>query len=126
MLIAAADVESQSDVVRQAALDAMADLDESRGLAVAIRYAQPGILSRTRPVAVAAIAKLARHNRPTALASLGMLLSDRERRTSQAAGEALVRIKDPAAVPLIQALQQTARAPVDRERMQSWLDALSK
>jgi aminopeptidase N len=126
LLVVATETESQHDILRQAALEAIGNLDSAPGLPIAVRLAQPGTLSRTRPVAVATIAKLAAHDKPKALATLGMLLSDRERRTWQAAGEALVSMNDKAAVPLIQAVRDAARDPIDRERMQQWIEALSK
>ncbi len=125
MLIAAAEIESQHDRIRQGALEGLATLDAPEGLSVALAHAQAGMLNRTRPIAINAAAKLAHHNPSVAVPALVRLLADRERRAWTAAGEALVQIKDPSAVAAMKEVQKSKKDAADRDLIQKWIDALS-
>jgi aminopeptidase N len=74
IILAAAELESQHDRIRQGALEALGDLDAKEGLPTVIRYALPGAYNRTRPVAIAAIAKLAHHDPEAAYKALSLIL----------------------------------------------------
>jgi aminopeptidase N len=120
LILAAAETPSQHDRVRQGALEALADLDAPGTLATAVRFAMPGTLNRTRPVAISAVAALAPQDPESAYRALVMLLTDRERRASQAAGEALVRLGDARAVGEFEKLADTAADPADQKRLRGW------
>ncbi|MEX2219288.1 MAG: M1 family aminopeptidase [Phycisphaerales bacterium] len=125
LLLAAARTESQHDAVRQGALDALADLDHPEGLSVALRCAQPGTLNRTRATAINAAARLAHHDKDVAYTALASLLSDRERRTWEAAGEALVTLGDPRAAEAFQKLAESKRDDRDKKKATAWLERLT-
>lgn len=120
LLLAAADAESQHDAVRQAALEALVAFDAPEGLPVAIRYALPGTLSRTRATAIRAVKALARHDREAAYRVLTTVLFDRERRAWEAAGQALAELGDVRAVGVLDRLAEDLRDPADREQMAQW------
>lgn len=124
LVLAAADVASQHDRIRQAALEALADLDVAEGLAVAARYAAPGTLNRTRPVAIQALARLAHHDRETAYSALSGLLMDREWRAWRAVGTALVELGDARGLEALAALEQAKRDERDRAQVREWIAAL--
>ena len=126
VLIDAADVDSQHDRVRQGALEALGDMDAREGLPVVLRYAAPGAYNRTRPIAIAAIAKLAHHDPEAAYAALSGLLADRERRAWDSAGEALVKLGDARAAEAFTRLSESKRDPADRKRIAGWASALTK
>jgi aminopeptidase N len=125
LIISAADTESQHDRVRQGALQALGDLGASEGLAVAIRYALPGTYNRTRPIAMNAVVKLARHDPASSFRVLTMCLRDRERRAWEAAGEALVQLGNPAALEHFETLLEEKRDERDRARIRRWISQLS-
>lgn len=124
LVLAAASQESQHDALRQAALRALARLDQPEGLSVAIQYAQPGAFNRTRPGAISAVVDLAHHDPDAAFHALAPLVSDRESRASSAAGRALVRLGDPRGLPVLEARLAACRDARDREQVQGWIDEL--
>ncbi|MCA9283610.1 MAG: HEAT repeat domain-containing protein, partial [Phycisphaerales bacterium] len=89
LLVELVDYPSQSDQVRNAALGALAELDDARGLDLAIRCAELGNPDRARPRAVAAMGRLAHHDRERTIDLLLELLKDPESRTAYEAGDAL-------------------------------------
>ncbi|MFG0328040.1 MAG: M1 family aminopeptidase [Phycisphaerales bacterium JB037] len=121
LVLAATEQESQHDRVRQAALDALASLDAPTGLDAAIRIAQPGFNYRTRSTAVRALSALAHHDRNAAYRALEPLLLDRERRTVEAAGRALVDLGDPRAA---QALRRYLDTVARDDRQRAWAQGL--
>lgn len=114
VVLAAAGQESQNDRIRQAALDALADLDTPEALVVAIRCSGRGYFSRTRPDALGAVAKLGHHDPDAAFRAIAGLLTDRESRARQAAGRALVRLGDPRGVGELE--YEASRARDDGEK----------
>ncbi len=117
---------SRDDVVRQAALRALGDLDTADALDLALPYAQEGWLSRTRPVAIGVIADLAHHDRERAYDAIEPLVTDkREARTRTAAISALVKIEDERGVSRLRQLARTHDHPVDRERCGEAADRLA-
>jgi aminopeptidase N len=120
----ALDAHSQHDRVRQAALDALADLNAPGTLAQAARFTLPGTLGRTRPVAMNAVRRLALQDRETAFQVLALNLRDRERRAWEAAGRALVALGDQRAVGEFESLIDEKRDPADRARVRGWIEEL--
>jgi len=118
--------ESQHDQVRRAALAALADLDEPRGLDLAIRYSAYGYMDRARPEAIRAIGKLAEHDRDRAVECLLALLEDPCGRPARAAGQALAELGDQRAVAPILAISKTDPDPRRRKRASKWLEAGSR
>ncbi|HYE63801.1 MAG TPA: M1 family aminopeptidase [Phycisphaerales bacterium] len=123
-VLAALRVESQSDAIRQAALDALAKLDAPDTIQHAIAYSMPGNDSRTRPTAVAAMAKLARQNKDLAIRTLTDLLHDRQLRTQRAAGDALAEIDDPRAAEALRSAAEAPRSEEHRAMYSEWLEKI--
>jgi aminopeptidase N len=121
---AAAETPSQHDRVRQGAIEALGDLNAPGSLGFVSRFALPGTMNRTRPVAITAVRKLASQEPGTAFRVLAMLLKDRESRAWQAAGAALVELGDKRALDEFAALIEAKRDPGDRKTVQGWLDSL--
>lgn len=118
------DFNSQHDQVRNAALRALADLDDSRGLELAIKYAAYGHVDRSRPRAIDCIGKLAKHDKERAVTFLLALLDDPESRAVNAAGSALADIRDERAIGPIRAMSTTHRDPSMRDNAADWLKRL--
>jgi len=119
-------VESQHDQIRKAALVALADLDDPRGLDLGFQYSAYGYMDRSRPVAIKAVGKLGHYAPDRAVAFLIALLDDPERRTVSAAGEALAEMGDERAVEPLRAVSEAH--PNDRLRRQAeqWLKKLEE
>ncbi|MBC7833527.1 MAG: HEAT repeat domain-containing protein [Phycisphaerales bacterium] len=127
LLLKAADTESQHDEIRQAAIDAIAAYDRPESLNTAIRFAAPGVNSRTRPTSIAAVGRLAHHDPERALDVLVTHLADREGRAINAAGQALLLMSSsPRAAEALHAHLASARGESARFRAQSWIDQLSR
>ncbi len=120
------DFPSQHDRVRQAALRALAELDDPRGLDLGIQYAAYGYMDRARPAAIETIGKLAEHDQDRAVEFLLGLLNDPERRTVRAAAGALADIGDERAIDPIRAMAETHPNPRLRESAEKWLEELEK
>ncbi|MCH8344517.1 MAG: HEAT repeat domain-containing protein [Planctomycetes bacterium] len=120
------DFPSQHDRVRQAALRALAELDDSRGLDLGIQYAAYGYMDRSRSAAIETIGKLAEHDQDRAVEFLLGLLNDPERRTVRAAAGALADIGDERALDPIRAMAETHPNPRLQESAEKWLETLEK
>jgi len=120
------DFESRNDEVRNAALRALADLDDARGLDYAIKYAAYGYHDRSRPTAIGVIGRLASHDKDRAVEFLLKLLDDPEERSVSAAGAALAEIGDRRAEARLSAMTESAPNPEMRQRAKGWLEALRK
>lgn len=118
--------KSQNDQVRNAALRALADFDDKRGLDLAIQYAAFGNLDRSRPTAIGIISKLAKHDKDKAVTFLLGLLNDPESRAIGASGGALVDIGDERAIEPIKAMSETCHDQQMRERAVEWLKKLQE
>ncbi len=114
-------IESQSDELRVAAIESLADLAPPGALEQLLIYTGPGVNSRTRASAVAAAAKVADQNTPVAVRVLSKLLGDRELRTRRAAGDALASLKDPAALAALEKGRPDARSDDEREQFDAWI-----
>jgi len=124
ILVAALKVDSQSDELRQAALEAIGELDTPKTLQSAMIYAMPGHDTRTRPVAVAAMAKLGHQDKDMAIKALAGYLSDHELRTQRAAGQALVDLKDERAFAEFDKAAKAARSEELKQQIEDWKKAL--
>lgn len=110
---------SQHDVVRQAAINALADAAPAGALDAVLPYAGEGYLSRTRAEAINAVARLASQNQAKAREALVNALQGRENRPRMTAARALVQIGDKSAVPALAAAAQAIRSPELAEQMQA-------
>lgn len=119
-------LESQDDRVRQAALTSLSRLDREEALPLAIERTRPGVLSRTRPIAIQAVVDLAHHDKDAAFEAIAPLMADNESRTRDAAGQALADLKDPRGIPVLEEFIGKCRDRRIRERAQDWLDSLRK
>lgn len=106
----ALDTPSQSDILRQAALDALGSLDTRQGLDAAILLTRPGHDGRTREAAAAMVGRLGHHDKDKALGVLRDLLRDRELRTRRGAGAGLVALKDERALAEFEKAIKDSRA----------------
>jgi aminopeptidase N len=120
------DFDSRNDEVRNAALRALADLDDARGLDFGMKYAAYGHHDRSRPTAINVVGRLAGHDKDRAVDFLIKMLDDPEARTVNAAGAALADIGDMKAEPRLQAMSESDHDPAVRERAKGWLEALRK
>lgn len=116
--------DSQDDRLRQAALEALELLDEPACLSLAASLTRPGVLGRTRALAVQTLAKLAHHDPDVAYQTIAPLLRDPEPRTRDAAGQALADMKDPRAIAALRSLIDDARDPNLKQKAENWLDSL--
>ena len=117
---------SQHDEVRSAALKALGDLDDPRGLDLGIQYAAYGYMDRARPRAIAAVGKLVEHDPDRVIPFLIALLDDPERRTVRAAGKALADSGDERAVEPIKAMSESHPSERRRDMAEKWLETLTK
>jgi len=120
--------ESQHDQVRNAALDALASLDDPRTLDAGLRYGRLGKPDRARPRAIAAVGRSAHHDPDRALETLVRWLDDPERTTTIAAGDAIAAIIERRvevdADPAIRRIRTMARNDRDdrvRRAAERWL-----
>ncbi len=116
--------ESQHDQIRRSALRGLASLDEVECLELALPFVEEGHLSRTRPVAISTVSKLADYDKEAAYDAVAPLLMDHEERTRNAAGPAIVRIEDERGVAELRRIARTDRHPVYREMASKWADEL--
>jgi len=116
LLKMALDVDSRDDEVRQSAIRAIAELDEADGLDLVLPFVEVGTNSRTRPVAMMAVADLAHHDRERAYEAISRHVEDhREARARGTALRALVEIEDERGVGLMRRVAQSHPHPVHRE-----------
>jgi aminopeptidase N len=118
--------DSQSDELRQAALDGLVELDSPGALQSAMVMAMPGHDTRTRPTAVGAIGKLGHQDKDAALRTLVSLLADHELRTQRAAGQALVDLKDQRALAEFAKAKAAARSDELRQQIDEWTTQLKE
>lgn len=124
MLLVYAGTASHADRLRQASIDALADLDQPDGLPIAILLSGPEQQSRTRTTAIPAIVRLAHHDPDSAYHALAHLLFDRNIRVSQAAGKALIDLADPRAEADLDAFAERARGERQKREAADWTSAL--
>jgi HEAT repeat protein len=117
---------SHADQVRNAAIAALAALDDARGLDPAMAYSVFGYSDRSRAQTIQALGKLAHHDADKAVPFLIAMLDDPERRAVNAAGDALAEIGDKRATGTIRAISQSSPDPRLRSRAEGWLKKLDK
>ncbi|CAG0950235.1 aminopeptidase N [Phycisphaerales bacterium] len=117
-------VESQGDLVRQAAIEALGSFDTPRALHDCTRFAAPNFDSRTRSLTVETVVKLAHHDRDAAFKFLSDHLADRQLRTRRAAGDGLVSLADPRALDVFASATSHSRGPETARQLQIWTEQL--
>ncbi len=127
-LLANAKKESHRDQIRVAAVEALANLGDERGLDAAIELAAYGQPFRSRPSGIDAMAKLAKDagTRDRAVPVLIELLNDEQDRSASAATRALGEIGDAKALPALQRLVDSAVSEDVKTRTRSAIDAISR
>ncbi|HMN95954.1 MAG TPA: M1 family aminopeptidase [Phycisphaerales bacterium] len=118
-------VPSHADRVRLAAIDALATLEDTRAFEAALAAARLGNCDRVRPRAIALLGRAAGENRTAAIEFLLATLDDPERRSVQAAGEALASLRAEEARPRIERLAQNG-PPWLRTSAERWLRRLEE
>lgn len=126
LIMTLVDVSSQHDQIRSAALEALAELDDERGLGLAMKYAAYGYMDRSRPDAIGAITDLAHHDTDTVVELLLPLLHDPEPRSRRAAMSALADIGDERGLEPLEAIADTDPDPAMRERAERAVEELRK
>lgn len=124
LIVTLVDVESQHDQIRSAALGALAEFDDARGLDLSMKYAAYGNVDRSRPRAISAIGKLAKHDEERAVDYLLAMLNDPEGRPRSATMSALAEIGDERALEPLQTIASTDRDPDMRDRAKSAVERL--
>jgi len=117
---------SHNDQVRNAAIQALAEFDDARGLEAAMKYAAYGHSDRSRPQAIRCIGRLAKHDQDKAVETLIGLLDDHEQRAVNAAGAALADLGDTRAETRLQQMADSASDPTLRTSAKGWLETLRK
>ncbi len=117
---------SQHDRVRTTALNALADLDDESGLALAMQYSAYGNTDRARAQAVSVVGRLGHFDPDTAVPFLIDLLDDPESRTVTTAMSALAKIGDERALAPLRAIAKSHRNPDFRETAENQVKALEK
>jgi len=102
LIAAAVGRPAHQDAIAVGCLDGLAELRDSRGLAVAIEWAQAGKPPYARRAACAAIAKLGEGKRE-AREALEWIVADPDFRVRSAAARSLATLKDPDAIPALEA-----------------------
>lgn len=122
-------VESQHDSVRQAAVEAIADLGEAEALPDLLKLTAHGRFSRTRPIAANAAARLAadlpENEKRAAFEVLAPLLYDSESRTRAGAQSALVSLRHDQGVQELKRMSRTWRHPDERHKAGQAADRLA-
>lgn len=103
--------ESQHDQVRQAAIVATADLAGARAAALIVPFTRSGTISRTRPIAIDALARVASQDRDAAFEAMAAQARDRDVRTRRAAWRTLADLGDARAIELFDGLITDSRSP---------------
>jgi len=108
---------SHKDQIRQAAVQALAELDEVRGIAPAMELAAYGSPCLSRPAGIKALGRLGRieGQQEKVRKFLVPLLRDRQERSVWATIDALAQLADRQAVPALQALADSSAWPPFRE-----------
>lgn len=125
ILESALGAESQHDQVRRAALTGLAALGRKEALDAVIPFTRFGVPNRTRPAAIDAVARLSKHDPEKAFAAIAPLLTDRESRARDAAGPALVEIRDKRGLDALDRAISSTRDETFRENAERWRGLLA-
>ncbi len=123
-LITALETDSHRDQIRQAAIQALADLDTPESLPIVMQRTGPSNSSVVRGAATAALTDLAHHDPDKVFTLLASLLDDREPRTANAAGTALSDIGGQRARVLFEGRLDALRSRTQRGQTRLWLREL--
>ncbi|MBM4112602.1 MAG: hypothetical protein FJ253_04390 [Phycisphaerae bacterium] len=127
-LVALAQVPSHQERVRVAAIEALVAIEDARALEPALALAARGNFDRARPDAIRALGSIVSKpdsaERSRVVEKLVEMLDDPERRSRDAAGEALASLKATEALPRIEAIAASDRDPGRRERAERWLKSI--
>lgn len=123
LILAMVETPSHAEKIRLAALAALADLNDPRGLEPAITASRFGMPDRARPAAIGVVGRLGAHQRQAAVQALLPLLDDPERRSVLAAGAALADLKATEARPRIAAMAESGPTWA-RDEAAKWLARL--
>lgn len=121
-ILAATSATSQSDIIRQAAIEALVGLDEARSLDLLRELKRPGVDTRTRAAAAEALGKVGHHDPAYVLSSLKELLGDGELRVRRGAGAGVVALKDTSAIGLLMERESAARGPDEARMFRHWIE----
>jgi HEAT repeat protein len=126
LIVQLVEFQSQSDQVRNSALRALGELDDKRGLDLAMKYAAYGYMDRSRPTAIGTVGKLSKHDQDASVTFLLALLNDPESRCVNAAGSKLADLGDDRAVEPITKLSESSCDPALKERAAGWLKTMQE
>ncbi|MBX3356013.1 MAG: HEAT repeat domain-containing protein [Phycisphaeraceae bacterium] len=119
---------SHQERIRGAAIEALVAIEDLRAIEPALALAARGNFDRARPDAIRALAKLGgmaeSADRDRIIQALLPMLDDPERRSRDAAGEALATLRATEATDRLQAIASSDRDPGRRERAERWLRAI--
>ncbi len=116
--------ESQGDEIRLAAIDAAADLALPWAFDELTHYASPGTDSRTRPTAIAGLARMNGADKEKVYAFITPLLDDRELKSRLAAADALVALADPRGVQVFESHAANAKSEEIAAMCRHWKSQL--
>ncbi len=102
LILSAAGIESPGDRVRQAALQALGEMNVAEGLAPALTCATNAGNSRTRPAAIEALVKLSKHDPDKVFDTIADAFRTADERPRRAAARALVDLADPRGVKVFE------------------------
>lgn len=117
---------SQSEGVRNAAVDALVSFDDAPALRSVMSLTRRGLDSRLRANAAAATSTLGKHDMDAAVAKLAALLGDREGRVRRAAGEGLAALKDPRGLEAIEKAIAESRSGEWTAELKVWASQFGK
>lgn len=124
-LLAMTSIPSHQERIRAAAIEALVTLEDQRGLEPALALARRGNFDRARPDAIRALATLAAKapsaDRDRVIKELLPMLDDPERRSRDAAGDALASLRATEATARLEAIAASDGDPGRRERADGWL-----
>lgn len=118
--------ESQEDILRFTSVEAIASMKPAKATDMLLDLAKPGKYSRTRAAAVEKIPSVVSSDsdRSKAFDFLILALNDAEIRTRRAAGDALVALGDPRAIPELERLKAAAPTGELADSFGKWMKQL--
>ncbi|MCA9296389.1 MAG: HEAT repeat domain-containing protein, partial [Phycisphaerales bacterium] len=126
LIASMADVPSQHDQIRGAALSALARLESDRGIELAKKYSAWGYQDRPRSEAIGVLGRLAKKDNDDVVDYLIDLLDDPHTRPRNAAGSALVEIGSDRALEPLRAMARSHRDPAMKKRAEDWVKQLEE
>lgn len=121
IVVAALNQASQHDQVRQAALEALADLDTVDSLFLIIAATAEGNPSRTRALATSLVGRMYGKDPGASLKVLSNLARDPNGRVARNAGDALAEVADPGCIKALTELRDFRTTIPERRQVDAWL-----